>query len=103
MTTTSEQWRGWRTTGPASPPTVRAARGAQAAFAFHILYGAFGWARRALNGPKRRYPARAVVAEMESTVSAAKYCLAAEARLGLGRIVALSHCTYVLLLIDFIP
>jgi hypothetical protein len=25
------------------------------------LYGAFAWARRALNSPKRRFPARAVV------------------------------------------
>jgi hypothetical protein len=25
------------------------------------LYGAFVWARRALNGPKRRFPARAVL------------------------------------------
>jgi hypothetical protein len=33
--------------------------GGSAAFAFSILYGAFVWAHRARNGPKRRFPARA--------------------------------------------
>jgi hypothetical protein len=31
-----------------------------------VFYGAFVWARRALNGPKRRFPARAVAAFYES-------------------------------------
>jgi hypothetical protein len=44
-------------------PTVRARPGRLSALrVFHIkstLYGAFVWARRALNSPKRRFPARA--------------------------------------------
>jgi hypothetical protein len=32
-----------------------------------MLYGAFVWACRALNRPKRRFPARAVMAMQSST------------------------------------
>jgi hypothetical protein len=44
--------------------TVRAVPGRLSALSVFllksILYGAFVWARRALHGPKRRFPARAV-------------------------------------------
>ena len=33
-----------------------------------VLYGAFVWARRALNDPKRRFPARAVWSELGALV-----------------------------------
>ena len=35
----------------------------------YVLYGAFVWARRALNGLKRRFPARAVVAKQNQMES----------------------------------
>jgi hypothetical protein len=50
--------------------TARARRGVQAPFAFsygnQFLYGAFVWARGALNRRKRRFPARAEVPAWEA-------------------------------------
>ena len=61
---------------------------------FHIssvLYGAFAWARRALNTQNRWSPARAVAGliEPDELEAEEESIFAAVVRLGLGRIVAL--------------
>ena len=60
-----------------------------------VLYGAFVWARRAPNRPKRRVPARAVQCEAcpagRFSEFGAEACLECTVRPGLGRVIAL-HC-----------
>ena len=81
-------------TGRSGPP--RGGISARSVFLWRsVLYGAFVWARRAPNRPKRRVPARAVQCEAcpagRFSEFGAEACLECTVRPGLGRVIAL-HC-----------
>ena len=66
------------------------------------LYGAFVWARRALNGQKRRFPARAVT-RRRSRSSGSSRCRQPRRSAARGASRARSHCRFAPPLIRFIP